>query len=89
MIGIHFSSGDSTIRLWEDSKEESDVNEIKAGSILSHSILPTEQNDITCVDWSVGLHHFFDSSRMVNKLFRLPTMVRLTCGHLRVVNLHP
>ena len=89
MIGIHSSSGDSTIRLWEDSKEDGGADEIKAGSILSHSVLPTEQNEITCLDWSVGFRYVLDSSQMANNLFQLPTMVRSTCGHLRVVNLHP
>ena len=52
-ISCHSSSGDSTIRLWEDSIEDNGTNEIKAGSVLSHSILPTEQNDITSLEWSV------------------------------------
>lgn len=87
MYCIHSSSGDSTIRLWEDSKEENGVNGIKAGSILSHSILPTEQNDITCIDWSVRFLHLIHSSRMVNNLSQLRIMVKLNCGQNRALNL--
>ena len=56
IICLKGSSADSTIRLWEDKREDSvgtPVSEIKSGPIMSHSVLNEENNDITCMDWSV------------------------------------
>lgn len=50
------SSADSTIRLWEDERTDAvgtPVSEMKAGPIMSHSVMPTNENDITSIDWSV------------------------------------
>ncbi|KAK8828939.1 hypothetical protein WA538_000942 [Blastocystis sp. DL] len=58
-------SGDSTIRLWEDISVDSsgvETTEIRAGPVLNRPTLPSEHNDITCIDWSPDGEYLVSSS---------------------------